>query len=45
MSDSTLHKTSNIRRKCTGTDNVRNVLNVFVGPFVQTFDKNPFPLT
>ena len=35
VSDSTLHKISNIRRKCTGTDNVRNVLNVFVGPFVQ----------
>ena len=35
VSDCTLQEISNIRRKCTGTDNVGNILNVFVGPFVE----------
>ena len=35
MSDCTLQEILNIRRKCTGTDNVRNILNVLAGPFVE----------
>ena len=48
MSACTLYEISNIRRKCTGTDNGRNLLNIFRYDWVPSwkiFDKNPFPVT